>query len=99
MRVMTIIGERLSSSERRLEEIAFQSIASRLAALLLQLAEPMPEPTVHGYTHRDLAEILGTYRETTTQTLNEFKMKGLIAIGRRRIRLLNTYALQELVKA
>ncbi len=99
MRVMNMIGERLSSSERRLEEIAFQSIASRLAALLLQLAEPTPEPTVVGYTHRDLAEILGTYRETTTQTLNEFKLKGLIAIGRRRIRLLNTYALRDLVKA
>ncbi len=100
MRVMTVMGDRLSNSEKRLEEIAFQSIASRLAALLLQMAEPTPvAPTVCGYTHRDLAEILGTYRETTTQTLNEFKMRGLIAIGRKRIELLNIYALQALVKA
>ena len=38
-----------------------------------------------GLTHQDLAETIGTYRETATQVLNDMKAQGLIEIGRKRI--------------
>jgi CRP-like cAMP-binding protein len=89
-RFVQAMGTRLQDLESRLEEIAFKSIPARLSHLLLQLAaEQDNSNTVKGYTHQDLSEVLGTYRETVTQTLNDFKAEGLIEIGRKRIALQN----------
>ncbi|MGD2252958.1 MAG: Crp/Fnr family transcriptional regulator [Anaerolineales bacterium] len=95
VRILEIMARRLSESETKLEELAFKSIPGRLASLLLKLSEKAdPGNLVLGYTHQDLAEMVGTYRETTTQTLNEFKNRGLIAIARKRITILDRSALQ-----
>ena len=40
-------------------------------------------PTIQGLTHQQLAELIGTYRETVTVTLNQFRAAGLVDIGRR----------------
>jgi CRP-like cAMP-binding protein len=37
--------------------------------------------------------MLGTYRETVTQTLTDFKERGLIDVGRKRITLLDSHGL------
>ena len=95
-RFVEALGNRVTQLESRLEDIAFKSIPSRLAGLLLQLAEDAGGDTVKGFTHQDLAEMLGTYRETTTQTLNEFKGNGWIEIGRKRITLLDKCGLQSI---
>ncbi len=83
------LGRRLKEAETRLAEIAFKSIPARLASLLLQLAEEQASSTITGLTHQNLGEQIGTYRETTTQTLNTFKSAGLIDIGRKRITILD----------
>ncbi|MGB1252766.1 MAG: Crp/Fnr family transcriptional regulator [Candidatus Promineifilaceae bacterium] len=84
-RFVEALGQRVTQLESRLEDIAFKSIPARLAGLLIQLSNQAGENKVRGFTHQDLAEMLGTYRETTTQTLNEFKANGLIEIGRKQI--------------
>lgn len=90
-------GARLQELEQRLEALAFKSISARLATLLLRLAGEQKTPdVVVGYTHQDLSELLGTYRETVTQTLNEWKMQGIIEIGRKRVYLRQPHALQML---
>lgn len=43
--------------------------------------------------HQDLAETVGTYRETATQVLNDLKAQGLIEIGRKRITILDAEGL------
>lgn len=86
-RFLETMGNRVSSLESYLEDIAFKSIPARLAGLLLRLAEEQGNDDLRGYTHQDLGEMLGTYRETITQTLNEFKAQGMITIGRKRILL------------
>jgi CRP-like cAMP-binding protein len=77
--------------EKQLEEMAFKSVPARLAALLLGLADETGE--VSGYSHQALAELLGVYRETVTSTLDAFKARGAIEIGRKRIRLVDRKAL------
>lgn len=63
--------------------------------------DPLPEsnwcgrPIVQGLTHQQLAELIGTYRETATAILGQFRAVGLIEIGRRRVILLNLPGLQE----
>ncbi|HHJ52817.1 MAG TPA: Crp/Fnr family transcriptional regulator [Caldithrix abyssi] len=96
-RFVEAMGERLSQLETRLEDIAFKSIPARLASLLLQIDEEQGgSHVVTGYTHQDFSEMLGTYRETVTQTLNDFKADGLIEIGRKKVTLLDIPALREI---
>ena len=96
LRIFEALGSRLKETEARLEEIAFKSIPARLASLLLQLADARGSDTITGLTHQDLGEQIGTYRETTTQTLNTFRVDGLIDIGRKRITILDREGLQRL---
>jgi CRP-like cAMP-binding protein len=91
IRFMESMASRLKEAEAKLEDLAFKSIPARLAALLQELAGT--DDTIQGYTHQDLAEMLGTYRETTTQTLNEFKSRSWIDIGRKQITILDSDAL------
>jgi CRP-like cAMP-binding protein len=94
LRFMESMANRLQEMETRLEDLAFKGIPSRLAGLLLDLSQRGAELNlVEGYTHQDLAELLGTYRETTTQVLNEFKSQGWIDIGRKRIKIIDRSAL------
>jgi CRP-like cAMP-binding protein len=94
LRFLESMAIRLRKTEEKLEDLAFKSIPVRLAALLQDLAgESKSGDTVEGYTHQDLAEMLGTYRETATQTLNEFKSHGWVEIGRKRIRIVDPSAL------
>ncbi|MDF1500491.1 MAG: Crp/Fnr family transcriptional regulator [Anaerolineales bacterium] len=97
LRFLEAMAHRLQETEIKLEELAFKDIPSRLAGLLLELAAKTPgEDRVTGYTHQDLAEILGTYRETTTQILSAFKSSGWIRVQRKRIDLLDVPALRTL---
>ncbi len=84
LRMLEITGRRLRDAEIRLEDLAFKSIPARIASLLLRLADK-EDGVLSGYTHQDFAEMVGTYRETATQVLNDLKSKGLIDIGRKRI--------------
>ena len=96
IRFMEAMAQRLEQAEEKMEAFAFRSIPSRLADLLLKLARlENGHSTVKGFTHQDLAEMLGTYRETTTQTLNDFKERGWIDIGRKNIKILSSEALEE----
>ncbi len=94
LRMLEITGNRLRETEEQLEALAFKSIPARLAGLLLRLARD--EDAIVGLTHQDLAEMIGTYRETTTQTLNDMKAEGIIEIGRRRLKILDKDALMRI---
>jgi CRP-like cAMP-binding protein len=98
LRIFENLGNRLKEAEARFEEIAFKGIPARLASLLLQLSDEVGEDTIAGMTHQDLGEQIGTYRETTTQTLNTFKSDGLIDIGRKRITILDRDALKRIAE-
>ncbi len=95
LRIMQVLSGRLTESEARLENLAFKTISGRLASLLLKHYH-QSGPEVKGFTHQDLADTIGTYRETVTQTLNEFKSAGIIKIGRKRIEILDAAALEDM---
>jgi CRP-like cAMP-binding protein len=95
-RFFETMGDRVSQLEERLENIAFKSIPARLAELLLRLDRNSEGNQILGYTHQDLSEMLGTYRETVTQTLNDFRTQGFVDLGRKRIELLDRPGLRML---
>lgn len=99
LRILEITGKRLREAEERLENMAFKGIPARLASLLLRLAEEQGTEIISGLTHQDLAESVGTYRETATQVLNDLKIGGFIEIGRKRITILDHEGLEEVAES
>ncbi len=101
VRISEVLSSRLEAAEERLQEMAFQGLRERLASLLLRLADETDwrgNLVVKGLTHQHLAEILGSYRETITATLNEFKAEGLVETGRKKIVITDADGLRALVK-
>jgi CRP/FNR family transcriptional regulator, cyclic AMP receptor protein len=83
MRLMGIMSDRMRAMERKLADIAFKSVSQRLATVLLSLAHPDGQggpATVLRYTHQQLAEMIGSYRETVTKTIGDFREAGMIRI-------------------
>lgn len=99
LRIMEHMGNRLISAEERFEDIAFRRMPARIARLLLKLLdEHGTGDTLKGYTHQQLADMLGTYRETTTQILNDFKQQGFIKLGRKSITILDYDGLTDIAE-
>jgi CRP-like cAMP-binding protein len=102
LRMMDIITRRLRALERKLADIAFKSVPQRLAAILINLADCGIErtsdtpPAVVRYTHQQLAEMLGSYRETVTKAVGEFREAGLIRVTEEAIHLTDVRRLREL---
>ncbi|OQA45647.1 MAG: cAMP receptor protein [Chloroflexi bacterium ADurb.Bin325] len=99
LRMLEITGRRLTDAEARLEDMAFKGIPARLASLLIRLANERGANDIVGLTHQDLAETIGTYRETATQVLNDMKTQGLIDIGRKRIEILDMERLAQVARS
>ncbi len=93
LRILEAFGKRVIEAEQQLEDIAFKGLVARVASLLLREAE---DGEVKGFSHRDIAERLGVYRETATNALNELKTAGIITIGRKRISITDRESLKRI---
>ena len=90
--LLQTVGHRLAQVENRMEEVAYKRLPERLAGLLLELANG--ERWVRGTSHQSLADMLGTYRETISSILRDFKGDGLVELGYRKIQLCDTRGLR-----
>ncbi len=93
LRFMEMIAARLKDVETRMETVAFKSVPTRIATFLLQLSENT-NGKIEGVSHQDLADMVGTYRETVTRILNEFRSAGYIELGRLNVIILDKQAVQ-----
>jgi CRP-like cAMP-binding protein len=99
--LMDDLGRHSQALSRQLESVAFKSVPARLAALLLDLAQPASreEPITTGrWTHQELADMINAYRETTTKVLNQFRAARLIDVDRKGVTLLDVSRLQEVAQ-
>jgi CRP-like cAMP-binding protein len=89
--ITKLIGFRRRRIERRLKMLLFRSNRERLTHLLLELAEQYGRSDPAGIridirlSHQDLANIIGSTRETVTITLGELQNEGVIRIARRTV--------------
>ncbi len=88
-------GRRLLQIEDNLEDVAYRKLPERLAGLLVRLAQEHGA-VIHGVSHQSLADRLGTYRETVSAILRDFKRKGLVDLGYRRIQIRDLDRLKEI---
>lgn len=80
------IGDRIKGSHETLKSIALEKVESRIASLLLKLAEKSGEKTPGGtvinmkLTKQDIAEMVGTTVETSIRTMSKFTKAGIISV-------------------
>jgi CRP/FNR family transcriptional regulator len=100
--LVQLLGDKLRASQQVIERLLLKDVKARLAALLLDLARRCGEPAENGIqlrtriTHQELAGLIGSTRETTTATLNQFRRKRLIAVEGRQITIAAMDGLQRL---
>ncbi|MFQ5879744.1 MAG: Crp/Fnr family transcriptional regulator [Dehalococcoidia bacterium] len=97
LRLIQVLAQRLHRGEEQLEEMAFKRIEGRLASTLLRLSQPS-DHAVHGYTHQDLADMMGTYRETVSRCLSQFADRGLVELGRKKVVILERQKLETIAQ-
>jgi CRP/FNR family transcriptional regulator, cyclic AMP receptor protein len=100
LKVMSVLSERLSLAEERMEDIALKEVPARLASLILMLVESEGVVTPEGYkiptryTHRHLATMIGSKRETVTKAFTLLQQDGAVELKRRRIHVKDIEALK-----
>lgn len=85
--VFGLFSERLTELTVLIEEVAFRRLDQRLAAWLLAHG---PEIVA---THQAVADELGSVREIVSRLLGGFADRGLVALARERIRVLDAEGL------
>ena len=66
-----------------------------MAGALVRLAAATPDGTALA-SHQELADLVGTYRETITVALNDFRPQGLVELGGRSVRVVDADGLDAL---
>ncbi len=82
-RVAEFLGSRVADLERRLGESVLKTVPERIAVTLARMAGP--DATTIRITHEQLADLIGTSRETTTKVLGDLAERGLVSLRRGRI--------------
>lgn len=88
--VFANMGQRLLDLMLVIDAIAFQRMDKRLAQLLQQ------RDLLINTTHQELARELGTAREVVSRLLKDFEHRGWLTLGRGRITVNNSAAIQHL---
>ena len=82
--VIRHLSRRLQVAERELEAMAYQRVGQRLAHRLVDLSQRFGVKTVRGtliearLTQQELADMIGTTRETLAHTLADFRRRGML---------------------
>ncbi len=89
--VFQIVDEHLRSLENRFSDLAHRSLRERLAMLLVMLSSRLGrkngDQPVLPLSQWELANLIGSTRESVSVTLNHFKREGLISLKRRHVRI------------
>ncbi|HYU16677.1 MAG TPA: Crp/Fnr family transcriptional regulator [Candidatus Acidoferrum sp.] len=97
-----ILAQRRRELENKLETLVFRDVTSKLAELLLALAEEYGVEDSRGtmvalkITHQELANLIGSTRETVSLTLSQFKRKRLICTEGRKVIISDAESLRAL---
>lgn len=102
--IITFLSRRLQEAERELEAMAYQRVGQRLARKLIDLAQRFGVDTVRGtligarLTQQELAEMIGTTRETLAHTLADFRRRDLLDTENHQVLIRDAERLAELAE-
>lgn len=102
--VIRHLSARLQAAERELEAMAYRRVDQRLARRLLDLGQRFGVRTERGtliearLTQQELAEMVGTTRETLAHTLADLRRRGLLDTDHHRVVIRDAERLAELAE-
>ena len=102
--IIRYLSGRLAASEREREVMAFRSVEQRLAARLVELSERFGQPTEGGtaidarLTQQELADMIGTSRETLAMTVASLRERRVIDMHDQRVVILDLPRIRELAE-
>ncbi len=97
--IIQVLCSRLRQVWAQVQDLSYSTADDRIRAGILQLSRKHGVPDARGIiidlkiTHQELAELVGTSRETVTRTLARLQKKGVLQLDQRRIILLKPKAL------
>ncbi|WP_027365882.1 Crp/Fnr family transcriptional regulator [Desulfotruncus alcoholivorax] len=98
--LLKIMARRLRISQQQLIELALLDTTRRAASMLLFLAGEQGLQTGKGIeidislTNQDLANLIGTSRETANRIINDFRRQRAIEVKKGRVTILDKYKLK-----
>ena len=101
--IIFYLANRVKSADKLIYDYAFKMLESRVASKLIGLMNMFRGKDQETsfinlpITHQDLADYVGTSRETVTKILAKFKEKGLIEVQTKRITILDEERLENWV--
>lgn len=96
---MNLLSGNVLEKEHQLLKLAYQSVRKRIAEALCMLHDRYKkdgEEVKFSVSREDLANIVGTAKESAIRTISDFKEKGLIDIQKEDIRILNIEGLKKM---
>jgi len=89
--MMSVIGKRVLSVEKRLESLVFKDSRTRIVEYLIDLVNTRGQRV--GYellvrkfnTHQEIANLTATSRQTVTTLLNDLRNKNILTFDRKRL--------------
>ncbi len=97
-RFVKMLANNISEREERLLSLAYNSVRSRVADVLLQLYRKQPQNDNIRISREELASIAGSSTESVIRTLSDFKREWLIETDGREIKVLNPFGLERIRK-
>ena len=100
LNLIRLLGERLSTYEKRLEDLGLKEVPARLASLILLLIESEGLRTRTGYkiptryTHQHLGAMIGANREAVTRAFTQLREGGMVETKNRFIHVRDIEALE-----
>ena len=91
LRLARLLTQRRRDIENKIENLVFKDVNSKLAELLIRLGSEFGVDDARGtlvalkITHQEMANLIGSTRETVSLTLSQFKRKGLIRTDGRKV--------------
>lgn len=97
--ILQVMCERLQTADAEISNLTFRNLPGRIVYKLFELSEQFGEPTDSGtliklaITHYDLADMVGTNRESVSKYISRFKKEGAIRIDKKNITILDRHKL------
>jgi CRP/FNR family transcriptional regulator/CRP/FNR family cyclic AMP-dependent transcriptional regulator len=100
IKILGVLGVRLRKANQHIESLVFLDVCGRLARMLLDMAETQGRETGEGiiveveHSRTDLANLIGTTRETLTRALKTLENMGYIDIRKNQFLIMNAAGLR-----
>ncbi|RED77441.1 MULTISPECIES: Crp/Fnr family transcriptional regulator [Cohnella] len=101
IKMMRVMGDKIRELQEKLQVLSGQDVKHRVLSFLLQLAEHHGDMkdnkiTINlPMTHQEIANSIGTTRETINRLLNQFNKDELLEVDRSRIVIIDLEALKQ----